>query len=80
MGKQRYQQLPPKLFFFNIFLLEQFFESFLFGSSEQRSSSSDTGTHSSAYNTIAIQFAPKHLGLILVSFADVYLFIRNYLF
>ncbi len=48
------------------FLLEQFFEAFLFGSSDQRSSSSDTGTHTSSYNTVALQFAPKHLGLVLV--------------
>ncbi|CAF0948108.1 unnamed protein product [Rotaria sp. Silwood1] len=46
---------------------DQFLDSFLFGSSEQRSSSADTGSHSSAYNTVAIQFAPKHLGLILAT-------------
>ena len=53
-------------FFSHPRLLEPFFEAFLFSVSEQRSSAADAGTHSSAYNTIAIQFAPKHLGLILV--------------
>ncbi|CAF3863111.1 unnamed protein product [Rotaria sp. Silwood2] len=45
----------------------QFLDSFLFASSEQRSSNTDVGTHSSAYNTVAIQFAPKHLGLTLAT-------------
>ncbi|CAF3587927.1 unnamed protein product [Rotaria socialis] len=46
---------------------DQFFEAFLFGGNEQRGSITDTGTHSSNYNTVAVQFSPKHLGLILAS-------------
>ncbi|CAF1151448.1 unnamed protein product [Adineta ricciae] len=46
---------------------DQFYESFLFGSSENRTTGSDSSTHASTYNTVAIQFAPKHLGLILIT-------------
>ncbi|CAF1155243.1 unnamed protein product [Adineta steineri] len=46
---------------------DSFYESFLFGSSEQRPTNSDSSSHSSTYNTIAIQFAPKHLGQILAT-------------
>jgi hypothetical protein len=49
-------------------ILDTFFDTFLFGSSEARTSSSESSTHLSTYNTVAIQFAPKHLGLVLVSF------------
>ncbi|UJR23009.1 hypothetical protein I4U23_026035 [Adineta vaga] len=44
---------------------DQFYDSFLFGSSESRTSSLESGAHSSTYNTVALQFAPKHLGLVL---------------
>ena len=48
-------------------LIEQFFDSFLFSfTSESRSSGTDANAHGSAYNASAIQFAPKHLGLVLV--------------
>ncbi|CAF5176618.1 unnamed protein product, partial [Rotaria magnacalcarata] len=46
---------------------DQFVDAFLFGAAEQRLSVTDAGTHSSTYNTVAIQFSPKHLGLILTT-------------
>lgn len=50
------------------FISDQFFDSFLFPSSaEQRTTSTDPNAQGLAYNTVAIQFAPKHLGLVLVS-------------
>jgi len=69
MGKQRYEYFYHIYFYFNVcIILDTFFDSFLFGSSEPRTSSSESSTHLSTYNTVAIQFAPKHLGLVLVSF------------
>ena len=65
MGESRYVSLRC-LALIETRLLEQFFEAFLFGSTEQRTSTSDSGANVLAYNTIAIQFAPKHLGLVLV--------------
>ena len=48
-------------------LLEGCSDLFLSHSNERRALSADDNSgNSSAYNTVAIQFAPKHLGLVLV--------------
>ena len=67
MGEQRYKYIRLETLHTEFCLtIDQFYESFLFGSSETRPTGSDSSTHASTYNTVAIQFAPKHLGLILV--------------